>query len=143
MTAAELIARLFHARTAAHMAHLQTRSFSEHKALDTFYNEIIEGADTFAETYQGVFGLIKTFPTLPLPTGKPAVWIAQLRKDLQKNRDKVCQGDTALESVVDVLLQLFGQTLYKLNYLNQSEEMDEGSAADTDDMASMKTWAKK
>lgn len=41
MKAAELIARCFAARTAAHIAHLQTTSYAQHVALDEFYNVIV------------------------------------------------------------------------------------------------------
>jgi hypothetical protein len=41
MKAAELIARCFAARTAAHIAHLQTTSYAQHVALDEFYNAIV------------------------------------------------------------------------------------------------------
>lgn len=39
--------------------HWQTNSFSEHKALDTAYEELGESIDEFIEIYQGIFGRIK------------------------------------------------------------------------------------
>ena len=58
MTAAEFIGQLFLARDVAHSVHLNTRSFSKHMALNTFYDSIIDHADAFAEAYQGRHGLI-------------------------------------------------------------------------------------
>lgn len=92
MSAGELVCRLFQARTAAHMAHLQTRSFAEHKALNEFYDEVVGLADSFAETYQGIFGIIEQYPPCPLPTGKAADWINALREWCEKNRGACCQA---------------------------------------------------
>ena len=45
----KLIMELFHARTTAHVLHLRSRSYAQHVALNTFYDEIIDLADTLAE----------------------------------------------------------------------------------------------
>jgi hypothetical protein len=118
MSAAEMICKLFHARTAAHMAHLQTMSFAQHKALDDFYNEIVDLADSFAETYQGIFGLIGPYPDCGLPSGKPADWINGLREYLKQTRQACCQGETTLENIHDEIQGLCAQTVYKLKFLD-------------------------
>ena len=58
MKAADFVGILFLARDVTHSVHLNTRSYSKHKALNKFYDEIIEVADDFAEAYQGRHGLI-------------------------------------------------------------------------------------
>ena len=58
MTCANFVGLLFLGRDVAHSVHLNTRSFSKHMALGTFYDEIIDHADAFAEAYQGRYGLI-------------------------------------------------------------------------------------
>lgn len=40
--------------------HWQTKSFSEHKALDGAYEALEESIDEFVEVYQGTFGRIKS-----------------------------------------------------------------------------------
>lgn len=40
--------------------HWQTKSFSEHKALDMAYEALEESIDEFVETYQGIFGRVKS-----------------------------------------------------------------------------------
>ena len=40
--------------------HWQTKSFSEHKALDAAYETLEELIDEFVEVYQGTFGRIKS-----------------------------------------------------------------------------------
>jgi hypothetical protein len=125
MSANEMICRLFQARTAAHMAHLQTRSYAQHKALDDFYNEIVGLADAFAETYQGIFGLIDEYPPCPLPTGPAVAWIEQLRNWLKKNREACCQGETALENIQDEIQALCASTVYKLRFLDSGSEPEQ------------------
>jgi hypothetical protein len=116
--AAELIAKLFHARTAAHMAHLQTLSFAQHKALNEFYDGIVGLADAFAETYQGIFGLIGPYPEMGLPSGKPVDWISNMREWLKQNRQACCKGETPLENIHDEIQALCASTVYKLKFLD-------------------------
>jgi hypothetical protein len=116
--AAEMIARLFTARTAAHMAHFQTLSYAQHKALNEFYDEIVDTTDTWAECYQGIFGLIADYPPVPMPVGKPVDWIETLRQWLKKTRNDACQGETVLENLHDEIMAVCAQTLYKLRFLD-------------------------
>jgi len=141
MSAAETICRLFHARTAAHMAHLQTTSFAQHKALDDFYSGIVDLADSFAETYQGIFGLIANYPDCGMPSGKPVEWIDGLRNWLEKNRD-CCQGKTALENIHDEIMALCAQTVYKLKYLDNPSmhEASETPAQESKEYMGMSKW---
>ena len=52
----EFISMLLWARTQAHVWHLQTTSFAEHKELNAFYDAILAFTDTFAETSIGAYG---------------------------------------------------------------------------------------
>ena len=58
MKCADFVGTLFLARDVAHSVHLNTRSFAKHSALNSFYDEVVELADKFAEAYQGRHGLI-------------------------------------------------------------------------------------
>jgi len=55
----DFVGMLFLARDVAHSAHLNTRSYAKHVALNEFYDGIIDLADKFAEAYQGKYGLIR------------------------------------------------------------------------------------
>lgn len=114
---AQLVARLFAARTAAHMAHFKTRSYAAHMALEAFYEAIVEQADRFCEVYQGLFGLIDAFPETPVPTQDPLMFLVDLADWLKANRTNVCAGETALENIVDEAIATTAQTLYKLRFL--------------------------
>lgn len=117
MKAAELIARLFAARTAAHMAHLQTTSYAQHVALDGFYNGIVDKTDAFAEAYQGIYGVIDTYPTTALPGGNAQVWMPTLRAWIKANRDAASEGQTELANMIDDILALFDSTIYRIKTL--------------------------
>lgn len=147
MATAELIARLFHARTAAHMAHLQTRSFAEHKALNEFYDGIVGLADDFAETYQGIFGIIESYPECEMPPGQAINWIETLRQWLKKYRNDCCKGETALENIHDSIVALCASTLYKLRFLDnpaldnmESPEMEAKEHASEQEYMKMAKW---
>mgnify|MGYP000055275090 CR=1 FL=1 len=126
MSANEMICRLFQARTAAHMAHLQTRSYAQHVALNGFYDDLIELTDSFAETYQGIFGIIEEYPPCPMPTGVAADWIDGLRQWLKKSREACCKGETALENIHDEVQALCASTVYKLRFLDSGTHSEAG-----------------
>ena len=59
----EYIGTLFQSRNQAHIFHLQTTSYAKHKALNKYYEDIIDVIDGLVEAYQGAgFGIhIDTF----------------------------------------------------------------------------------
>lgn len=117
MSAPELIARCFAARTASHLSHLATRSYSQHMALQTFYEEILDATDEFAEVYMGLEGHIDTFPPLKPPTGKPVDYIQELADWLVDNGPDCAEGVSALQSLVDVISAACAHALYRLKFL--------------------------
>lgn len=119
MSAGELVARCFAARTAAHIAHLRTRSYSAHMALGEYYGRIVDLADSFAEVYQGQFGLIQDWPDEPVPSTAEdtATVIAELRDWAKENRDACARGQTDLENLVDEITAQCSRTVYKLTNL--------------------------
>lgn len=115
--AAELVARCFAARTHAHALHLATKSFAEHSALGTFYDEITSLTDTFAETYQG---MIDGRLSVPFEVVKPSTSAEQLINSLREwidaNRDEIgSPPDTHIQNIIDEIRQLIDQTCYRLS----------------------------
>jgi hypothetical protein len=113
----ELVARCFAARTAAHMAHLRTRSYAQHVALQEFYEGIEAATDAFAEAYMGCSGVFDEFPSVPVPRTEPLPFIMALSAWLRENRDKCAEGHTELENLIDELLQVCSVAKYKLRTL--------------------------
>lgn len=116
--AANLVALCFAARTAAHFAHLKTRSFAQHKALNEFYDGIVDAADKFAEAYQGRFGLITEYPAVEhLNDDDPLNMVHGLRQWIDEHRDAATKGASELENIVDELQDLNDKAIYQLKFL--------------------------
>lgn len=118
-TAADFVGTLFLARDVAHSVHLNTRSFSKHMALNTFYDSIIDHADAFAEAYQGRHGLIGP---ISLMSAKKTTNIIEFLEaslvDIEEMRYKVVKKeDTSLQQLIDNIVELYLTTLYKLKFL--------------------------
>lgn len=119
MNAAQLMGLLFLSRNVAHSVHLNTRSFSKHMALNTFYDEVIDRADAFAEAYQGRHGLIGP---IAIPATKKTSNIIEFLQDqlneIEKGRYEVCdKTDSSLQQLIDNIVELYLTTLYKLRFL--------------------------
>ena len=117
---ARLIAVLFLSREVAHRAHLETKSFSQHMALGSFYDGIIDNADSIAEAYQGRHGLIGKIPMLT--EADLEADIADLLEKhlgmLEKLRyTAVEKSDTAIQNLIDTAVETYLSTLYKLRNL--------------------------
>ena len=54
-----VFSKLFEARDFAHKAHLETKSYAQHKALGTFYEDILDLTDGLVESYFGKYGIQK------------------------------------------------------------------------------------
>jgi hypothetical protein len=114
----KLIARLFHARTVAHIQHLKTRSYAAHKALKKFYDGIIPLADSLAEAYQGEYGLIDDYSVPYKYVEEPIPHLEDLVEWIQQHRDECCDAeDTHIQNIIDEIVALARSTVYKLRFL--------------------------
>lgn len=117
MNAGNLVAVCFLSREVAHREHLKTDSYAAHKALQAFYEGIVPMADGLAEAWMGRHKTaMKDIPYLA-PEGKPDI-ISQLEIHLaaieaQRYRD-LDKADTALQNLVDEIVELYLDTLYML-----------------------------
>ena len=116
----EFILLCFHARTNAHVLHLETRSYAAHKALNEFYDEIVDLADSFAEAYIGSYGLIE-FPETPYEPHTDALKLLDEMDEVAESaREALTKGDThllSLLSILDEITALVASTRYKLRFL--------------------------
>lgn len=115
----DLVARVFRARNHAHLTHWKTKSYSEHQALGSFYDSIIDILDKLVEACQGSKGIMghvdlsskdESMDIIKLIT-EDANWIS-------KNRAKIAHGVPAIENIVDELVGEYLSTLYKLKNLS-------------------------
>jgi hypothetical protein len=119
MKACDFVGILFLARDVTHSVHLNTRSYSKHKALQRFYENIIELADNFAEAYQGRHGLMGP---ISLQSAKKTTNVIDFLQgqleEIEADRYKVCdETDTAIQNLIDEIVALYLATLYKLRFL--------------------------
>jgi hypothetical protein len=119
MKCSDFIGTLFLARDVTHSVHLNTRSYSKHKTLQKFYENIIGLADAYAEAYQGRHGLIGP---IALNSAKKTTNVVEFLEDqlteIEANRYKFCdKEDSTLQQLVDNIIELYLKTLYRLKFL--------------------------
>ena len=113
----QFLGLLFAARDFSHKAHLNTDSFAQHMALGDFYDEIIDLADSLAESWMGRnLQKVGEIPTITAPKGEPLTVMKRLLDVVKDSRD-FTDGDTMLSNIMDEIEQLFTSTLYKLKFL--------------------------
>ena len=116
MTILKAIQKMFEARDCMHLLHLNTKSYAEHKALDSFYIDWLELVDSFIETYQGKYGRVSG--AISIETG--TMYDAETYlKDLIvfTNTDLeplVAQEDSDLLNIIADMKGLINHTLYLL-----------------------------
>lgn len=113
---AGFILTLLHSGTVAHIQHFQSESYSRHKALRAYYNNIIDLIDDFTESYQGKYDLIKEYPEEYDFTKDPLDYLEYMQDYVATKRKKLPQ-DSELQNIVDEIADLINSTVYKLKYL--------------------------
>ena len=115
----DFIGMLFLARDVTHSVHLNTRSYAKHKALQKFYENIIDLADGFTEAYQGRHGLIGPISLMSAKkTGNVVEFLQDQLAEIEKYRYDVCEkDDTPIQNLIDGIIELYLSTLYKLRFL--------------------------
>lgn len=96
--------------------HLSTDSFSVHQALNTYYNEIIDLVDQYAEAFMGRYGQIKKWPQEFHNAKEPVEYLTSLKDFVEEARKDLPQ-DSELQNLVDEIADLINSTLYKLRFL--------------------------
>lgn len=115
----EMVCRLLHSQTQVHIFHLQTKSYSEHKALQGYYEGIDALVDGVIESYQGKYGIITNYKTYDMEqysNGKKTItYFAELLKVIDEKRD--CCEDSYIQNQIDTIQELINSTVYKLKFL--------------------------
>jgi hypothetical protein len=119
MKAGELLITLLNAATIGHVLHLRSRSYSEHKALNTFYSELPDLVDSVIEAWQGRNGELVEYPDQMVELSEhddALVFVMYLKMVLEENRG-VLGGASEIQNLVDGIAELIDSTLYKLTFL--------------------------
>jgi hypothetical protein len=115
--AAEFIAALLHSSTVAHFMHLSTDSFSAHKALRRYYEQIVDLVDNFAEAYQGRYNKIKKYPDEFHSGTDPVKYLKSMQQFVDEAREDLPQ-ESEIQNIIDEISQLIDSTLYRLKFLD-------------------------
>jgi hypothetical protein len=117
----ELASILMHSRTQAHVFHLGVNgpgAYSAHKALNKYYDEIVDLIDGLVESYQGKYGLIQFRPVAGLDNNCD---VSNIVKYFEKLISIVCTlrqapnlSDSFIQNEIDNVVKLLYSTRYKL-----------------------------
>jgi hypothetical protein len=118
METAKFISTLLSSREQAHIFHLQSASYAAHKALQTYYEDIVDLIDTYVESYQGRYGILTGYtPSTQIYGADMAVkYFVGLQAFVDTIRTELPQ-DGELNNTVDEISGLISSTIYKLKFL--------------------------
>jgi hypothetical protein len=106
-----------HEVTNTHLLHWSSKSYSQHKALGSFYDSLQDLTDDVIEAYMGKYGQIMDFPdAYAPPKSDPVSEIEDFANNVKQLRDKLPQ-DSELQTLIDPIADLCDSTLYKLRFL--------------------------
>jgi hypothetical protein len=109
---------LLHSVTNTHILHLSTTSYSTHKALQNFYENIGDLVDGFVEAFQGKYGLLTDYKAEYALPPEPIAYLNYLKAEVETlRRDGAFPQDSELQNITDEIAQLIDSTLYKLRFL--------------------------
>jgi hypothetical protein len=109
-----VIGQLFQSRDIIHIAHLQTTSFSEHKALNEYYEGILGLTDDIVESYFGTVGKRLNFKIPGSEYMNAKTHLIYMKDYMMKHRGVFGMENTHLQNSVDEVITLITSTLYKL-----------------------------
>lgn len=119
----KFFSKLFESREMAHIYHLTVNgepgSHAAHKALQEYYEGILEFIDEMIEVYQGQYGIIENYETIDTTETKTKEKIAyfeELVNFVKTEKKCIKPEDSHLLNIVDEAVALIYKTLYKLKY---------------------------
>jgi hypothetical protein len=119
----KLFSKLFESREMAHIYHLQVNgdmgSHAKHTALGDYYDGVLELIDSIIEAFQGQYGIVEEYDVIDTSETRSKDTIEyfnELARFIKEERKCINLEDTHLHSIIDDIVVLIYQTLYKLKY---------------------------
>jgi hypothetical protein len=114
----DMVMCFLHSVTNAHILHFSTTSYSAHKALQNFYEEIGGLVDDFVEAFQGKYGLLTDYRPVFKLAEEPLSYMMYLKDELSRCRNSGnFPQDSELQNIADEIAALVDSTIYKLRFL--------------------------
>ena len=117
----DFVSALRNSQVQVHIWHNQVEgpsSFSAHKAMGSYYEEIGEKIDGLVESIQGVYPRIKDYKSVDFfnfeSIDKVILYFKGLYDFVQKERANI-QQESWVQNQVDEIAELIASTLYKLS----------------------------
>jgi hypothetical protein len=115
----EMISKLRFSVEQTQVYHWQSQSYSEHIALNEYYDGIPDIVDGIVESYQGKYGIqkgYKLFEVRDYSTPEEVInFLKKLDEDVEMLRQSI--KETYIQNQIDNVLQLIETTVYKLENL--------------------------
>jgi hypothetical protein len=115
----EMVSKLRFSVEQTQVYHWQSQSYSEHIALNEYYDGIPDIVDGIVESYQGKYGIQKgyrLFEVRDYSTPEEVInFLKQLDADVEMLRQSI--KETYIQNQIDNVLQLIETTVYKLENL--------------------------
>lgn len=121
---AKFFSKLFEAREMAHIYHLQVRgdegSHAAHKALEKYYDGVLDLMDDLIEVYQGQYDIVEGYDSIDTSTTlktEPLEYFIELAEFIKTTRySAILEEDAHLQAIIDEVLILVYKTVYKLKF---------------------------
>ena len=107
----EFINKLFHSRNVAHIVHLETTSYAKHKALNEYYDSLLDLTDELSEVSFGAMGKQK----LIIPEARAEdinKHLSDLKSYIESNRSIFKESN--IQNIIDEIVALINKTTYLL-----------------------------
>lgn len=119
---ATFIGTLMQSRNQAHIYHLQAEgpgAYASHKALQEYYEDVIDLIDGLVESFQGRYGILRGYKMAGTikEDNNPTMYFEGLAKFVETIRTQMPQ-DSYLQNQVDEVVDLIESTKYKLKFLH-------------------------
>jgi DNA-binding ferritin-like protein len=109
-------ATLLHSATNTHFFHWSTNSYSQHKALQKYYQSVQDLVDDYVEAFSGCYEQIKEFPSVYHQPKDALKYLESLKNFVAEANSDLPQKQELINIVAEIQ-QLIDSTIYKLKYL--------------------------
>lgn len=116
--ASRLLMVLLHSATIAHVLHWKTPSYSIHKALGKYYQQMPDLTDTLAESLFGKYSTITDFEDHFMMEDSPLQYMTEIQDYVTSQRKLIAQ-DLEIQNSVDTIMELLNTTVYKLRQFSE------------------------